>query len=76
MKTAAAKTGSWKPPTVVGLSSSTAMVPATQSSGLKGIAQLIAKETVDTRVAMLEHLEKYADKPGWNLAGTEGQIVP
>ena len=52
------------------------MVPDTQSSGLKGIAQVLAKETVDACVAMLEHLEKYADKPGWNLAGTEGQIVP
>ena len=52
------------------------MVPDTQSSGLKGIAQVLAKETVDARVAMLEHLEKYADKPGWNLAGTKEQIVP
>ena len=76
MKTDAATAGSSKPPTVVGLSSSTAMVPDKQSSGLKRIAKLLAKETVDAHVAKLEYLEKYADKPGWNLAGTEGQMVP
>ena len=76
VKTDAATAGSSKPPTIVELSGSTAVVPATQSSGVKGIAQLIAKETVDTRAAMLEHLEKYADKPGWNLAGTKERIAP
>lgn len=39
------------------------------------IRNLVEKETVDNRAAVLEHLTRYQDLPTWNLAGTKERIA-
>ena len=43
---------------------------------VKAITDLVARETVDNRVAMMEHLKRYQELPQWNLAGAKEGIAP
>ncbi|CAK0795637.1 unnamed protein product, partial [Prorocentrum cordatum] len=46
------------------------------SSPAQALIEVIEKETVDPRGALMEHRHKYKDIEGWNLAGAKARIAP